>query len=245
MVAMKRLRIFGAGMRGGLVADLLRWQFAESVEIEGYYEDRELPGGKGPFGLPVLGTVEEGIEEIVASGSEAFVAFGTAASAKACELFLKIEALDVPISSVISPAAHVFPSAHIGRNALIFPGAYIGSDVAVGDMLCAHGNAVLEHHCTVGHNVFLSPGISLANSVNVGSHCLLGTGAASIPGMTIGCGTLVGAGATVVEDIPPHSVAVGRPARVIRGLRAGDEVPTAEEIESLSKKGIGQYLVRD
>ena len=40
--------------------------------------------------------------------------------------------------------------------ALIFPGAYIGSEAAVGHMLCAHGNATIEHHCTVGHNVLLS-----------------------------------------------------------------------------------------
>ncbi len=242
---MKRLRIFGAGMRGGLVADLLRWQFADSVQIEGFYEDRELPGGKGPSEIPILGSVDQGIEEIAASGSEAFVAFGTSASAKACELFLKLDAREVPIASVISPAAHVFPSARIGRNALIFPGAYIGSQVAAGDMLCAHGNAVVEHHCTLGHNVLLSPGVSLANSVKVGSHCFLGAGADSVPESTIGCGAIVGAGATVVEDVKPHYVVVGQPARVLREVRPGDEVPASPAIDDLCEKGMTLYLVND
>jgi len=230
-------------MRGGLVADLLRWQFADSVEIEGFYEDRELPGGKGPFDIPVLGSVDRGIEEIAATGSEAFIAFGTSASAKACELFLQLTALDVPIASVVSPTAHVFPTAKIGRNALVFPGAYIGSEVAVGDMLCAHGNAVIEHHCTVGHNVLLSPGVSLANSVNLGSHCFLGAGVDSVPEAAIGCGAIVGAGATVVEDVKSHYVGVGQPARVLRKVRPGDEVPDSAAIDDLSEKGMRQYLI--
>ena len=49
----------------------------------------------------------------------------------------------------------------------------------------------------------------------------LGASVSVLDGVTIGRGAVVGAGAVVTKDIPPHSVAVGVPAHVIR--RRGEE----------------------
>ena len=46
----------------------------------------------------------------------------------------------------------------------------------------------------------------------------LGGGVIVCPGVTIGENSIVGAGAVVTRDVPPNSVAVGNPARVIRAL---------------------------
>ena len=50
--------------------------------------------------------------------------------------------------------------------------------------------------------------------VPVGSDCWIGAGA--IVMAEIGEGTTIGAGSVVTRPIPPHSVAVGNPARVIK-----------------------------
>lgn len=47
-----------------------------------------------------------------------------------------------------------------------------------------------------------------------GAH--IGIGAIIMPGVTIGEGAVIGAGAVVTKDVPPHSIAVGSPAKVIR-----------------------------
>lgn len=44
----------------------------------------------------------------------------------------------------------------------------------------------------------------------------LGAGVIVLPEVTIGEGSVIGAGAVVTKDVPPHSVAVGNPARVIK-----------------------------
>jgi acetyltransferase-like isoleucine patch superfamily enzyme len=44
-----------------------------------------------------------------------------------------------------------------------------------------------------------------------------------LDGVTIGRGSVIGAGAVVTKDIPPFSVAVGVPARVIK-TRDGKEL---------------------
>lgn len=55
-------------------------------------------------------------------------------------------------------------------------------------------------------------------AVVIEEDCWLGTGAIILPGVRIGRGSIVGAGAVVTRDIPPLSLAVGVPARVVRQI---------------------------
>lgn len=52
--------------------------------------------------------------------------------------------------------------------------------------------------------------------VRIGDDCWLGANVIVLPGVTIGRGSIIGAGSVVTKDIPPYSVAVGNPAKVIR-----------------------------
>jgi len=54
--------------------------------------------------------------------------------------------------------------------------------------------------------------------VTIEEDCWLGTGAIVLPGVSIGRGSIIGAGAVVTKDIPPLSLAVGVPARVVRQI---------------------------
>jgi len=51
--------------------------------------------------------------------------------------------------------------------------------------------------------------------VVIGEDCWLGAGAVILKGVTVGDGSVVGAGAVVRDDVPPGSVVVGNPARVV------------------------------
>ena len=48
--------------------------------------------------------------------------------------------------------------------------------------------------------------------------CLLGMESFVMPGITIGEGAIVGAGSMVTKDVPAWTVAMGRPARVVKAL---------------------------
>jgi serine O-acetyltransferase len=48
----------------------------------------------------------------------------------------------------------------------------------------------------------------------------LGCGVCVLGDVVVGRGSVVGANAVVLEDVPPYSVAVGAPARVVKRLRA-------------------------
>lgn len=50
----------------------------------------------------------------------------------------------------------------------------------------------------------------------IGSYCFVGARTVIMPGIKVGDHVVIGAGSVVTQDIPPHSVVVGSPARVIR-----------------------------
>lgn len=54
--------------------------------------------------------------------------------------------------------------------------------------------------------------------IKIGDNAWIGGGAIVLPGVVIGENAIVGAGAVVTKDIPPSTLAVGNPARVIRTL---------------------------
>lgn len=59
--------------------------------------------------------------------------------------------------------------------------------------------------------------------IHLCKNCAIGTGALVMPGVTVGEGAIVGAGAMVTKDIPAWTMALGRPAKVVK------EIPKREE----------------
>jgi acetyltransferase-like isoleucine patch superfamily enzyme len=56
----------------------------------------------------------------------------------------------------------------------------------------------------------------ILGDVLVEENATVGANAVVLPGVTIGRSAIVGAGAVVTRDVPPFSIAVGVPARVLK-----------------------------
>ncbi|MFH0749289.1 MAG: CatB-related O-acetyltransferase [Candidatus Bathyarchaeota archaeon] len=54
------------------------------------------------------------------------------------------------------------------------------------------------------------------NQITIGNDVWLGSSVIVLPNVTIGDGAIVGAGAVVTDNLPPYSISVGVPAKVIR-----------------------------
>jgi acetyltransferase-like isoleucine patch superfamily enzyme len=127
-------------------------------------------------------------------------------------------------------------------------GINLGTRVYIGPYTCLSGsklvigeNTLIASHCGIYSNnhVFDDPNRPIRNQgntykgVSIGDDCWLGTGVKVVDGVTIGRGSVIGAGAVVTKDLPPYSIAVGVPAKVI-GQRKPDESPQLTELEGRS-----------
>ena len=61
-------------------------------------------------------------------------------------------------------------------------------------------------------------GLESASPIRIGKDVWIGGGVVVLPGVTIGDRSIVGAGSVVVHDVPPDSLVVGNPARIVRTL---------------------------
>ncbi|MDZ8188073.1 MAG: DapH/DapD/GlmU-related protein [Nostoc sp. ChiSLP02] len=109
---------------------------------------------------------------------------------------------------------------------------HIDEDTFIGPNVCIEGpgNIRIGKHCMIAahsgiyannHNFvdIMQPmkyqGVS-RKGIAIEDNCWLGHGVTVLDGVTIGEGSVIGAGAVVNKDIPPFSIAVGIPARVIK-----------------------------
>lgn len=54
--------------------------------------------------------------------------------------------------------------------------------------------------------------------IHLCKNCAIGTGSLIMPGVTVGEGAVVGAGSLITKDIPAWTIAVGRPAKVVKEI---------------------------
>lgn len=117
-------------------------------------------------------------------------------------------------------------------------GAKVGKDVYIGDHVCFDQNR--SSLITIGDHVHIDSGCrilchkrDLSNyfigddyarlpykelPVKIGAGSSIGMESFVMPGVTIGKGVIIGAGSLVTKDIPDWTIALGRPAKVIKQI---------------------------
>lgn len=110
----------------------------------------------------------------------------------------------------------------------------VGAYTNVQDGAILHGDpgqpTVLEDYVTVGHRAVI-------HSAHVERGCLIGIGAIVLNGVRVGAGSIVGAGALVTKDVPPRSLVIGLPAKVVRAVaeeEAADLIGHAKKYHRLA-----------
>lgn len=133
-------------------------------------------------------------------------------------------------SAYIAPGADVIGRVRLAKDSSIWFGCVLRGDVnriEIGEAtniqdgsivhVDDHAPCLIAHHVHVGHHANL-------HGCVVHAGALIGIGAIVLSGARIGAEAMVGAGSVVLEGmkIPPRTLAVGAPARVVRKLSARD-----------------------
>ena len=126
----------------------------------------------------------------------------------------------------VAPNATLAGDVHLGDNVTILFGAVLRADmdsITIGDGSNVQDNAVI--HESVGQPVVIGKNVSVGHGAiihgaKIEDNCLIGMGAIVLNDAKIGEGSLIAAGALVSErkEIPPRSLVMGVPGKVVREL---------------------------
>ncbi len=129
---------------------------------------------------------------------------------------------DLSLAAFIAPNAVIIGQVELALGSSVWYGAVLRGDIeriAIGaytniqDGAVLHGDpglvTLLEEHVTVGHRAVI-------HAAHIERACLIGIGAIVLDGVRVGTGSIIGAGSVVTKNVPPRSLVMGVPAKVIR-----------------------------
>ena len=157
--------------------------------------------------------------------------------------------------SIIYSASTIGANLNLGHHVVVREECEIGEDVSIwsntvvdygcriGRGVKIHSNCYIAQFTELEDDVFIAPGVSIANDLYPGDQASaaamrgpiiregaqIGAGVTLLPYVEIGAGALVGAGAVVTRDVPAGMVVYGSPAagtKAVTDLRPiGGRVP--------------------
>jgi sugar O-acyltransferase (sialic acid O-acetyltransferase NeuD family) len=216
---MEDIVIFGSGGHSKVIIDI--------VEKEGEYNIIGLIDESKIIGAEILGYKILGGMEVLLNDfkhiQKGLVAMGDnwRRSQKVKDIMTRLP--NFIFINAIHPSSQIAKHVEIDQGTVIMPNVVINNDTKIGKHCIINTKASVDHDCMLGDFVTIAPGATVAGNVKIGEHSVISLGANVIHSRKIGEHTVIGAGATVIDDIKPHVVAFGTPARIIRKREPGDK----------------------
>jgi len=126
----------------------------------------------------------------------------------------------------VADSAEIMGQVSVGKKSSIWFNAVLRGDInsiTIGEGCSVQEGAILhvaiDQALTIGDFVTVGHGAVL-HGCTIGDNVLVGMKAVVLDGAVVGSGSIIGAGAVVKEGmvIPPRSLAVGLPAKIVKAL---------------------------
>jgi sugar O-acyltransferase (sialic acid O-acetyltransferase NeuD family) len=218
--AVLKTLILGAGGHAQVVADILLRSFEKGGIYKpiGFLDDDPKLIGMTNLSLPVLGTIAQ-LGEF--KHDAVIVAIGD--NHVRARIFQWVKTEGEKVVNAVHPDAILASDVRLGEGVMICAGVVVNTGTTIGDNVILNTGCTVDHHNHIDSHAHVAPGAHLGGNVCIGEGVLVGINAAILPGRSIGEWAVIGAGSVVTKDLPPYTIAVGMPARVIRKQKLKDQ----------------------
>ena len=146
----------------------------------------------------------------------------------------------VHADAFVHPDAHVYGDVTLAARASVWPTAVlrgdtapivVGADSNVQDGTIIHVDAGVP--CTIGARVGIGHR-AIVHGATVEDDCLIAMGAILLNNVRVGAGSIIGAGALCTEGmvVPPGSLVVGVPGRIVRAVTDAERARIGKTVAS-------------
>ena len=206
---------FGGNARESLITILDINKRSNKWDVLGFIDDNSLTWGKECCGVKVLGGKEiikefQDVKILAVPGNPKDYL-------KRQEIINRLEIDNNHFATIIHPSVTVSPDSILGYNTIIMSNVVVSCGTNIGNHCVILPNSVIAHDCVVGDYCCIGSNVTISGNVTLGSNCYVGSGASIRDNIEIGENTLIGIGSNVISDIPSGVVAVGNPAKGMKG----------------------------
>ena len=141
--------------------------------------------------------------------------------------FINLYGCEIGDESKIGAFVEIQKNATVGKRCKISSHTFICEGVTIEDnVFIGHGVMFINDsypRATAGGNLQTEADWKVERTV-VKKGASIGSGATILSNLSIGENAIVGAGSVVTKDVPPNSIVVGNPAKVLRYIEQTPEV---------------------
>jgi sugar O-acyltransferase (sialic acid O-acetyltransferase NeuD family) len=118
--------------------------------------------------------------------------------------------------NLVHPTVRMSSTNTLGMGNILCAGVIVTVNVCIGNFCHLNLKTTVGHDCIMEDFSTTACGVDLAGKSHIGRGAYLGNHATVLQSVRVGERAVVGAGAVVNRDLPPGTVSVGVPARVIK-----------------------------
>jgi sugar O-acyltransferase (sialic acid O-acetyltransferase NeuD family) len=120
--------------------------------------------------------------------------------------------------NIIHKNIEISASTRLGLGNMLNTGVVIAGHSTIGNFCSINRNSSIGHHTQIGNFCTINPNSTICGSIKIEDNVTIGASATIIDGLTIGKNSIIGAGSVVINDVPPNSVVMGVPGKIVKTL---------------------------
>ncbi len=132
------------------------------------------------------------------------------------KIYEKLSSYNLNYIYITYPGFELSRHSSVNCGTIIHTGTITTCNVHIGVGCLINKHVVIGHDVKIDNYCVISPNVTIGGNAKINEKCYIGSGAIIRNGITIGSNSIIGMGAVVLKDVPPNSVMVGNPAKLLR-----------------------------